>query len=421
MKLIKLFFFITSIFLFLSHIAIAQHNTPYSRFGLGTDLSTDFGVSKGMGGLGSSFKHPFNINFTNPASYSKLKLTALETGVYLNHANLVQPNDSTNTSGDASMDYLAFGFPITDFWGSSVGLIPYSKVSYDFRKTVNHPEVGQYEKLYNGSGQLYQFYWGNGFNYKNLSVGFNVAFLFGNIEHTQAQLFPDSTQRFNTRQSNDIQYKDIIWNLGAQYILSLNNERSITFGIHGKPSYKLYSERKEVWERFRFTNEQLTIVDTALSSKSSGHNTRLPLEVGGGAMLQKKNNWRAGFDIQYTTWSQFASQFFDEPFKDNLRIAAGGQITPDPEAMDNYVKRMQFRAGGYYNTGRLAFDGARVAQYGVTFGISLPILKRASKVTIGGDIGTARAANTELLNENYYKFHLSFTLNDKWFTQRKIK
>ncbi|PSR05341.1 MAG: hypothetical protein BRD50_01270 [Bacteroidetes bacterium SW_11_45_7] len=433
---IKRTFILSTVLLTLALFAAAQHSTPYSRFGLGTELSTDFGVSKGFGQLGSAFKHPFNSNYTNPASYSKLKLTTLETGVYFNRANFSSPGGSSFSSGDASMDYLALGFPITDFWGTSIGLIPFSKVRYDYQRQINHPELGKYKSLNTGSGQLYQFYWGNGFNYNNISIGFNVAFLFGNVKHREVLLFPDSTKRLNTWHSNDVSYKDIIWNIGAQYNLPLNNDRTLTFGIQGSPSTDVYSDRTESWQTFSFSesdvsldefrnrlrDDQISIDDTAQQQKSSGRNTTLPLKIGAGAMLQKENNWRVGVDLEYTGWDQFNNYFFDEPLTNSWRIGVGGQITPDPEAVNAYLKRMQYRLGGYYNTGRLEFEGQRVAQYGMTFGFSLPINNTVSKVTIAGDIGTYRAPGSdELVDENYYKLNLSFTLNDKWFTQRKIK
>lgn len=407
--------------LFFSLAASAQHNTPYSRFGLGTDLSTSFGVSKGFGQLGSAFKHPFNMNYTNPASYSKLKLTTFETSVFFNRANIDVAGDSSHITEDASMDYLSLGFPVTDFWGTSIGLIPFSKVSYDIQNTAVDPEFGESQLIESGEGQLTQFYWGNGFNYKNLSFGFNVALLFGNLEYDQRTVFPDTTQRFNSRRTDDVEYRDFIFNLGAQYTLPLKKKQSITFGMHGRPSLNLFTERIEVWERLRFQNDELSIVDTVKLEEITGNNTKLPLEIGGGAMWQKQNRWRLGIDLKYTGWSEFENQLFEQPLTDNFRAAIGGQITPDPENMESYIQRMQYRLGGYYNTGRLEFGDQRVAQYGMTFGVSFPLRNTTSKVTITGDIGTYEPTSGNLVDENYYKLNISFTLNKKWFTQSKIQ
>src|ERR1035438_714777 len=55
-------------------------SNPYSRFGIGDLQNNGFTENQGMGDASIAVHEPFNINFSNPASYSDLKLTSFEFG-----------------------------------------------------------------------------------------------------------------------------------------------------------------------------------------------------------------------------------------------------------------------------------------------------------------------------------------------------
>ena len=61
--------------------AQGQINSPYSRYGIG-DLYVGRPVAaKAMGGVASAYSDPLNINFINPASYSRLQLSTFDVGL----------------------------------------------------------------------------------------------------------------------------------------------------------------------------------------------------------------------------------------------------------------------------------------------------------------------------------------------------
>ena len=60
--------------------ALAQENSPYSRYGLG-DLTPNHNMfTRGMGGISAATNDNRSINFTNPASLSNLALTLFDLG-----------------------------------------------------------------------------------------------------------------------------------------------------------------------------------------------------------------------------------------------------------------------------------------------------------------------------------------------------
>ena len=58
--------------LFVCTTAIAQENSPYSRYGLGDLTPNQNIVTRGMGGIGAGYSDYQSINFVNPASYGNL-------------------------------------------------------------------------------------------------------------------------------------------------------------------------------------------------------------------------------------------------------------------------------------------------------------------------------------------------------------
>jgi hypothetical protein len=86
-----------------------------------------------------------------------------------------------------NFNHFTFGFPITKWWGSALGLVPFSSVGYDISITV--PVEGtntNIEKQFTGSGGVSRFYMMNTFRlFKQLSIGIDVSYLMGTITQTE--------------------------------------------------------------------------------------------------------------------------------------------------------------------------------------------------------------------------------------------
>ena len=59
----------------------AQENSPYSRYGLGDLIPAQNILSRSMGGLSAAYSDYQAVNFSNPASYTGLKITTLDIGL----------------------------------------------------------------------------------------------------------------------------------------------------------------------------------------------------------------------------------------------------------------------------------------------------------------------------------------------------
>src|SRR5687768_959217 len=63
-------------------------NSPYSRYGLGDIVPGQNILNRGMGGVTAAYSDFHTVNFTNPASYAKLKYTTLDFGLDINSRTL---------------------------------------------------------------------------------------------------------------------------------------------------------------------------------------------------------------------------------------------------------------------------------------------------------------------------------------------
>lgn len=161
--------FLLSLTLLISLVGtgIAQQvgvNSPYGRYGYGLLSNQSIGTSESMGGVSYGIRRGQNINFGNPASYSKadsLNFT-IEMGVSGQYS-MLSDGVGKQTFENGNFDYLAFQFLALKNLGVSVGVLPYSKVGYDFGRDIISQDL-QYRETFSGTGGLSQIYGGVGYS-----------------------------------------------------------------------------------------------------------------------------------------------------------------------------------------------------------------------------------------------------------------
>ena len=123
----------------LTDVAEAQNgfNIPFSQFGIGsTDLPLGLPSSSRMGGVVYSRSSRNTVNPFNPASYSAVEMESFVFDIGVNVQSCVLRNDvHKQTDADGSLAYLMVAFPLTKWWKTSAGVLPYSMVSYESVQT----------------------------------------------------------------------------------------------------------------------------------------------------------------------------------------------------------------------------------------------------------------------------------------------
>ena len=154
-------------------------------------------------------------------------------------------------------------------------------------------------------------------------------------------------------------------------------------------------------------------------------NVSLPMKYGFGFSLARSNRWMFGADFSYQDWSGF--KFFDDGSNLNgaLSVNVGGEWVPNLVST-HYGDRIAYRLGGSYKSSFLSLDANPIKEYGISFGLGLPIGRfnavsaSFSRVNLGVALSRRGTLNSNLLEETTLQFRLGLNLNDVWFIKRVV-
>lgn len=420
---------------------IVKDNSPFSRLGLGDLFNQNFAAITGMGGISAAYHDPVQINLQNPASLSRLKTTSFEAGLYAKYAQLSDGAQKAEV-WSGNLAYLTLGFPTKNpineelertksrwSWGMNLALLPYSNMSYGVKIISAVNDTTPVLNYFTGQGGTYKFFWGNGFRRKNLSFGLNLGYLFGKIANNRLLAVSDLVAGYQVVTKKEIGIGGFIWNAGVQYdfvFKRLNKEgktvpdgRILTVGAYGNSAtgFSTNSSFIEVRQNFRYAVE-----DTISNEEKVRESGKLPSEFAIGAIYQKENKWKIGFNIQTAQWENYENEAKPDILSNNYRISAGGEITPDFLSYNNYFKKIRYRAGVFYGKDERSSEALELKQYGLTLGFGFPITlprQMVSFVNFGFEFG--KFGPSDGLEETFGRLTLGLSLNDNsWFYKRKF-
>ena len=284
-------------------------NSPYSRYGLGDLQPGNYASNLAMGGISNALQNdttaPFNINSANPASHASSRLTIFDFGLLSNMTQL-ETDAKKSINNRTGFSYAAFVFPVSKWWGTSVGLRPYSNVGYKIYDQRTQDSIGTVNYSYNGTGGINQIFWGNGFRIKKLYVGVNVSYLFGDIIYNSTDSFASSSYNMDTKVIQTTTIHDLYYTLGMQYRQPLGKGWSLTLGATGSMQTDLNAKQSTSAEsystQFGLPITKDPVIDTTISVKIS-----IPMMVGGGFVIKKSEKLLIGFDYSMQNWSSFSA------------------------------------------------------------------------------------------------------------------
>ena len=413
-------------------------NSPYSRFGLGDIQNSGFVHNISMGGIYNALQNdttaPFFINTSNPASHASAKLTCFDFALKNNTMKL-ETADNKYTSNKTALSYMAISLPVAKWWGASFGMLPYSNVGYKIYNKKESDSIGTVNYTYEGEGGINQLYLGNGFKIKNLSVGINVSYLFGDLVYVSRDSFPQASNFLNTKLSRTTRVSDLYCSYGMQYRMNLTKSWSLALGATASLTSDINTRKTTFAATYLNSFGVEKMKDTIINDQNVKDAVTIPMMLGGGFVLRKGDKWLFGFDYSTQKWSEFKS--FDQQglLKDSRRMAVGIQFTPNKTAgtKESYFKKMFYRAGFRYTDTYLDLKNTPLADMALTFGVGLPLRKNKiiaqenvleqkyaqSAISLGFEIGQRGTTSNALIRERYVNAFISFTLNDKWFIKRK--
>ncbi len=418
-QIIGLLFLLISLNLF----AQRNNNSPYSFFGIG-DLAGEKTVEElGMGEVGGAFNSTFQLSFTNPASLAHLRLTNY---ALAGQNRAIQLNDGTNkdTGSNAALSYFALAFPIGNNAGFAFGLKPSTTVGYSLlQQTFENDNLIEINE-FNGEGGTNRVFVAFGHKIgKNLSLGIEGDYTFGSIENNL--LNRRDGVPLATLYKSDSDVRGFSVKGGAQYQAKVNDNLTLKTGAVVEFSNELSNEGGE------FLISVLNIEnptpfqyrDTTLNNDFD-RNFEIPIKTILSAGIGQENKWYAGVEYEFqealNVDDTFSQGTVSLNYKKSSRISVGGYFTPKFNSITSYWQRATYRAGLRFKKTGLVISNTEINDFGISFGVGLPMGKQLSKINVGVELGQRGEANNGLVRENYLNFRVGLSLSDRWFRKRNI-
>lgn len=393
-------------------------NSPFTRYGYGQTEDGGFSRTQSLGGTAIGLYSPLHINPINPATYTSTDSTTFlfEVGVSGLVSNF-KSGDAMKNTFTGRIDYVALQSPITKWLGLSAGLIPYSYIGYNYSLQGTQELPGTtsdqtYTQTFQGSGGINQLYLGLTFNlFDYVTFGANGYYMFGNLNHFRTMQYnaTDLTcYEAIVRSQQHVSNFNV--RFGLQYHQPIGKAHKLTLGV----IYEFRSNMHGDYELLKYG------VDTLSVKTKSVDYFQLPQMFGVGISYEYKNRLTIGADFSMYEFSKALYEGVRGTLADRMKVSLGIEYINNPLGR-RYIDKMWWRVGANYRNSYIKVGGDQTRDFSVTAGIGFPLKTSRTIIHFNmeyGNIGSQRYAN---LQENYFKFGFSFSLNEMWFVKQKIR
>lgn len=477
---IKTLFFL--ILLSVSAIS-AQNNTssPYSIRGYGELESFNTAFSRSMGGAINGLRSPRAISYSNPASIGAVTNVILDFGFRADGSKLYSET-AVKTRYNGNFNYFSLTFPLyrksvmkkdtsvrskttrlykeyRTVWAGSFGITPYSSINAAYSK-VKDTTYGQLSNYYSSIGGLSRLFFINSVNItRNLSLGINTSYIFGQSRAYAGYFISDSgvtratINEKNTRMSGfkfdfglQGQMHDTITRLDSvmeNNVMILKKKRIPIRFVYGATLNNNAQLNYTIFRQILNKSNYYTVagVDTVLLEENKKGKTSLPLGYSAGFSITYNNLWMLSADYRSERWGNLNSGLFTDSFTNSSQFNVGLAYRPDAnvdmfkrrEKNRRYKANLEYRLGfrslntGYNfkdNTGKIS----PLKEYGISFGIGIPKTRMdydqkqvvvKSLINITGEYIHRGNTNNGMIAEDMFRLTFGFTLSDIWFVKRK--
>jgi len=402
-------------------------SSPYSALGIGTEIESKTVEEMSMGGIGTAGLNG-QISFSNPASYASFTVTRYTLAAE-NRAFWFDDENGSDNSSNAYLSYLGMGIPLGDKAGFAFGLQQNSTIGYTITENIydENDELIQ-AGLYEGDGGSNRVFFGFGYEViKNLNLGIEGKYIFGKTEKSVISQTRDihlATKYKIEGGANGFGLKaGVIYKKEIKPSLFVNLGTSIEFenDLETDADEYLYSVSLSGAESPR---------DTILDVRSKGI-YKTPLKTNLGVSIGNPLKWSVAVDYSFRKAIEINGNLVGHNPKlqyDNAsKFAIGGYYVPRYNSISSYWKRVYYRAGiRFENTGIMVngsdtgSEFSSINDYGISFGLGLPIGRRHSKIDTSFEYGQLGATSNGLTKESYFNFRIGLAFGDKWFGRRQI-
>jgi hypothetical protein len=379
------------------------------------------------------YPHAQTVNFLNPASYARLKITSFDLGFEVENQILRERNVTDKYKATyANISYLQLGIPLSRKHSLAMvmGLRPISNISYNIRSytrelnPITGSSIDSTLTIYEGTGGSYQAYTGLGKAFGKLTLGVNAGYYFGTKDFsTRKQFINDSVLYYKGNYQTKINFGGLFLQTGAQFATRLGSSTRLVLGATASFKKDYNAKKNRVIETFEYDGSGgIVTKDSAYSEKDVSGKVTFPATYGAGFSIEKEDKWLIGADYIISGWDDFMVYGQKDSVASNWKIKVGGQFVPNAFGT-NYWGRVTYRAGFNYGPDYIRYNKEELKQYTVSLGFGFPIRparfsNQYTNINLGFEFGR-RGSNATALKENIFRMSLGITLSDLWFVKRK--
>ena len=423
-------------------LAFSSHSqqgtsSPYSFHGLGTMKFKGLIENRSMGGLGM-YSDSIQISLKNPASYAGNNLMSFDNEARLVRFTVGGGQYATNYSSSSSdggksknttFDYLALNMPLGKF-GVAFGLLPYTSVGYDL---IQYNENESLSDRFRGQGGINKVFLGLGYQiFKQLSIGIDAQYNFGSITSSSVAYGYNSEEepiQYQSRETNQSDLSGVNFNFGMLYNAPISENNFVmaswTYTLESDLTSNNQRDISTIITDFSSGQEyNVNSIDVDLSALGLAQTTlSMPSKAAAGIGIGAQRKWFVGLEYTLTNTSKFSNPLYaidNVIYEDKTEYALGGFYVPNFSSYNKYWQRVVYRAGIRYGKSGLNINNESIDDFGISFGLGLPVGSMFSKANIGFEYGQRGTTRANLVQENYFNIMFSLSLNDRWFEKRKF-
>lgn len=395
--------------IFIPCLLFAQGGSNYSSIGVG-DLNNDnSAVFSGMAGTSIAMPNANNINYTNPALWSKVETTRLQMSYFFNQ-RLVSGNDLSLAQNYGKVDGISIVFAIDTANGIALGmgLNSFSTVNYQASSAFSGfvDELSVSGKMINtGFGGLSNAFFGVSAEFfDRLSIAIRPGLIFGTITERNEiivdQIFGndsetlsnDSFRAFNLKTAAYLELPYNI-NIGAFYMLASD------LSVKSNTVYRAFVNNPRV-------DFNYGLLDTL--------DHKLPSSFGVGLSWKNKRNL-IGLDYITQDFSTFTyNPNTNSEFTTMTTVSIGYERTGNKRSGADPLDKWDYRAGFGYKQLPYIVANEQITDIFASFGTSIPF-GTSSYFDFGVIAGSRGISSDVLVNETYGKFYFNISIGETWF------
>jgi hypothetical protein len=225
-----------------------------------------------------------------------------------------------------------------------------------------------------------------------------------------------------SRERNISNISGLSTNFALLYNKKISDKLALTTSLGYAPESNLDSKNSRNIATISYSNSGNEFVNDADELPVSNTKLVIPAKYTLGTGVGQSKKWFVGVEYAYQENSKLVNRFDDienSTFENSQKIILGGYFIPKYNSFTSYLSRVNYRAGFRYENTGLIINSKEINDYGIHFGLGLPVGGKFSNINVGFEYGRRGTVYNNLIEENYFNLSVGLSLNDLWFEKRK--